>query len=610
MIHDPLTPDVGVLPIDEKTSRWRVWAGKSSQVELVIDPRGQAQTITMEPEGRGYFSCVTFTPETGARYGYSLDGGPLRPDPASRWQPEGVETDSAVYFPERYVWDEGGWTGIERSDLVFYEVHVGTFTAEGTFDAIIPRIGVLRDLGITAIELMPVAQFPGQRGWGYDGVYPFAVQNTYGGPEALPRFVNACHREGMAVVLDVVYNHLGPEGNILPEFGDVYNERYRTDWGPALNFDGKACDPVRALILQSARSWVRDFRCDGLRLDAADQIYDRGPRHILADLAETVHEEADRLDRRVHVFAETDLNDAPRFLGAMDRGGYALDGHWNDDFHHAVHVVLTGEANGYYADFADGPNAVAKVYREVFVNNGIFSPFRGRRHGAAATAFAGDRYVAFTQNHDQVGNRLKSDRYAASLPASAVRLAAGLLLLAPRLPLLFMGEEYGETNPFPYFCDFRDPALIEAVRAGRKAEFAYFGWQGDVPDPFARETRDKAVLSWTWQDDPSRSGLRRLYRELLRLRRELSPLRDFRHSPTRLLAPEVLEVVRGGDGPNDPGGLVIVFNLGRRENRFVVDDPEKRLIFRSEVPEYGGSEQDIHEAGYVLRPHEFVLYKR
>lgn len=612
MLNDPLTPDVGVLPIDEASARWRVWASRAKRVELVIDPGGRAERLALEPEGRGYFSGLTPIPAVASRYAYSLDGGPPRPDPASRWQPEGVNQPSAVYFPARFSWDEGPWAGIPREELVVYELHVGTFTPEGTFEEIIPRLDALRDLGVTALELMPVAQFPGCRSWGYDGVHPLAVQHSYGGPEDLQRLVQACHRRGLAVFLDVVFNHFGPEGNVVAEFGDALTDRYKTDWGPALNFDGKNSDPVRALVVQAARLWVRDFRVDGLRLDAADQIYDRGPRHLLADVAEAVHDEASRLGRPVHVFAETDLNDAPRFLHPVARGGYSLDGHWNDDFHHAVHATLTGEVGGYYTDFDGGPAALAKVYREVFVNNGSYSRFRGRRHGAPATEFPGDRFVAFTQNHDQVGNRLRSDRYAASLSPAAVRLAAGLLLLAPRLPLLFMGEEYGETNPFPFFCDFRDSDLIEAVRKGRKAEFAYFGWHEEPPDAFDPATRDAAVLSWSW-NEPRRAGLRRLYGDLLRLRRESPALRDFRHAPTRLLgdptAPTILEAVRGGDGPDDPDALVILFNLSAREQPLPAPYDRMSPSFRSERPDYGGPESSAGPATALLA-HEFLIVGR
>ena len=594
MIDDPEVPPVGIIPLDDRSARWRVWAPKAERVELVLAVGGKVLRIPMEPEPRGYHAADSEMPETGQRYAYALDGGPPLPDPCSRWQPDGINSPSAVWFPSRFDRDEGDWKGVERHDLVFYELHVGTFTPEGTFEAIIPRLPDLLDLGITAIELMPVGQFPGTRSWGYDGVHPFAPQHSYGGPEGLHRLIEACHRAGMAIVLDVIYNHFGPEGNVFPRFGNYLTETYKTDWGAALNFDARGCDAVRAMVLENARMWIRDYRLDGLRLDAADQIYDRSPTPILAEVAEVVHAEAAKLGRRAQVFAENDMNDARRFLAEPDRGGFGLDGQWNDDFHHAVHVVLTGETNGYYTDFAAGPEALAKTYSEVFVNNGNYSPFRDRRHGAPATGFPGDRFLAFTQNHDQVGNRLKSDRYAASLPPSAVRLAAGLLLLAPRVPLLFMGEEYGETNPFPFFSDFQTTELIETVRKGRAAEFAHFGWQEEPPDPMDPSTRDAAILGWSW-DDPVRAGLRRLYRDLLRIRRETAALRDFGR-PLVGIQDGVLNVVRGD--------LRISFNLGRDAREL----PEGSPVFRSEVERYGATTRRPPYAS--LDAHEFVIYGR
>jgi len=609
VIDDPELPPVGVIPLGDSRARWRVWAPEAGRVELVLGAGEAARRIPMTAEPRGYHAVEAGPAGPGQRYAYSLDGGPPLPDPCSRWQPEGINTPSAVWFPERLARDEGAWAGIERADLVVYELHVGTFTPEGTFDAILPRVGELLDLGITAIELMPVNQFAGERSWGYDGVHPFAVQHSYGGPEALHRLVAACHRAGMAVLLDVVYNHFGPDGNVFPRFGDYLTERYKTDWGPALNFDDKGSDAVRAMVLDNVRMWVRDYRFDGLRLDAADQIYDRSPTPILAEVAGVAHAEAAKLGRRAHVFAENDMNDARRFLAGPDRGGFGLDGQWNDDFHHAAHVVLTGEANGYYADFAAGPAALAKVYGEVFVNDGTYSPFRGRRHGAPATGFSGDHFLAFTQNHDQVGNRQKSDRYAASLPPAAVRLAAGLLLLAPRIPLLFMGEEYGETNPFPFFCDFQTPEFIEAVRAGRKAEFAHFGWAEEPPDALAASTRDAAILSWSWPD-PMRSGLQRLYRDLLKLRRETPALRDFRPPGTRLVASagasDVLEVIRGGGGSGPTSELRILFNLGAEERPVPADLAGLRASFRSEIAAYGAA--DVEARSTQIRPREFLVF--
>jgi maltooligosyltrehalose trehalohydrolase len=606
LIDDPLLPPTGVVPVGDHSACWRVWAPKAERVELVLDPEGAATRLAMQAEPRGFHSVTTDRPEPGRRYAYSIDGAPPLPDPLSRWQPDGIERPSAVFFTDRLAWDEGGWRGIaDRRDLVFYELHVGTFTPEGTFDAVIPRLDFLRDLGITAVELMPVAQFPGEFGWGYDGVFPFAPQHSYGGPEGLKRLVEACHRRGLAVFLDVVYNHLGPEGNVFPAFGPYFNERYRTDWGPAVNYDGNHCDPVRALILDNVRMWIRDYHFDGLRLDAADQIYDRSPSHILAEIAEVAHREAKARGILAYIFAETDLNNAQRFLRDPERGGFGHDGHWNDDFHHAAHVVLTGDATGYFQDFADGPAALAKVFAEVFVNNGSYSPFRDRRHGATATEFAGDRFVAFVQNHDQVANGSAGNRHAVLLPPSAVRLAAGLLLLAPRLPLLFQGEEYGESNPFPYFCDLGSPELKEAVRQGRAAEFAYFGRTDEPPDPLAPSTRDLAVLSWSWTDDPFRAGLRRLYTDLLRLRRESAALRDFGHARTALHeGSAILEVVRGPA----PDALRIVYNLTGQERPLPADLAGERPMFRSEVGPYGGTECEADGRLPRLRPHEFAVF--
>ena len=587
MIDDPLLPPVGVIPTGPGLARWRVWAPKARAVELVLGDGSGARTVPMDAEPRGYFTVEAPCPGAGQLYRYKLDGGTPKPDPASRWLPRGVDGPSAVIWPDQFAWDEGGWRGIERAELVIYELHVGTFTPEGTFDAVIPRLDELKALGITAVEIMPVAQFPGARSWGYDGVFPFAVQDSYGGPEGLKGLVEACHRRGLAILLDAIYNHFGPEGMVLSDFGPYLTERSKSDWGAALNFDDKGCDAVRAAVLDNVRMWIGEYRFDGLRLDAADQIYDRGPSPILREIGAMARREAGKLGRPVHVFAETDLNDAPRFLRTPEQGGYDLSGHWTDDFHHAAHNTLTGEANGYYLDFAAGPAALAKAYNRVFVNDGNYSPFRERRHGAEAVEFAGDRFVAFTQNHDQVGNRAKSDRYAASLPAEAVRCAAGILLLAPRIPLLFMGEEYGETNPFPFFSNFQDAGLVTAVREGRKKEFSYFGWDVEVPDPFSPDTRGSAVLSWDWAD-PVRAGLRRLYRDLLSLRRASPILRDFRLPEAQLVGGDGSRLMRV-DRTDGAGTLTILFNL-QPEGRAIPDSlAGSAPSFRSEVAAYGAT---------------------
>jgi maltooligosyltrehalose trehalohydrolase len=325
VIDDPELPKAGLTKIDAERSRWRVWAPKAERVDLVVRRLEDRTTLPMEREPRGFFGITIPTPEQGTPYAFAIDGGEPLPDPGSRWQPEGVDAESAVFDPSTMTWDEGDWLGIERADLVIYELHVGTFTPQGDFRAIIPRLEKLSELGITAIELMPVTAFPGKWSWGYDGVFPFAVQDSYGGPTGLKALVEASHRSGLAIILDVIYNHFGPEGNVFPAFGPYLTEKYKTDWGPALNFDDKGCDAVRAMVLDNVRMWIKDYRIDGLRLDAADQIFDRGPRHILTDIAEVAHTEAARLGRQVHIFAETDQNDAPRYLHPLEKGGHGLD---------------------------------------------------------------------------------------------------------------------------------------------------------------------------------------------------------------------------------------------------------------------------------------------
>jgi maltooligosyltrehalose trehalohydrolase len=401
---------------------------------------------------------------------------------------------------------------------VLYELHVGTFTAQGTFDAIVPHLDELKDLGITSIEIMPVAQFPGDRNWGYDGVYPGAVQNSYGGPEGLKRLIDACHQRGLAVILDVVYNHLGPEGNYLHAFGPYFTDRYRTPWGSAINFDGPDSDAVRRFFIENALAWVTEFRLDALRLDAVHGIFDFSALHFLQELGAAVHEQAERLNRRIYVIAESDLNDV-RLVRSPELGGYGLDAQWNDDFHHALHTLLTGERTGYYEDFGRLQD-LAKAFAEGFVYSGGYSPARRRRHGNTSKDLAAPQFVVFAQNHDQVGNRLKGDRLSALVSFEGLKLAAAVVLLSPFIPLLFMGEEYGETAPFPYFVSHSDPDLIEVVRRGRREEFAYFKGSDEPPDPQEEATRRSACLDHGLRHQGKHRILYELYKELLKLRNE------------------------------------------------------------------------------------------
>ncbi|MFO0729563.1 MAG: malto-oligosyltrehalose trehalohydrolase [Nitrospiraceae bacterium] len=411
--------------------------------------------------------------------------------------------------------------GLQANTLVLYELHTGTFTEAGTFDGIRDRLAYLKhEVGITAIELMPVAQCPGRRNWGYDGAYPFAPQANYGGPEGLKRLVNACHEAGLAVILDVVYNHFGPEGTYVHEFGPYFTDRYRTPWGAALNYDGPDSDEVRHFIISNALYWVTEYHIDGLRLDAVHGIYDFSARHILDEIRSAVHRQAERLRRQILVIAESDLNDA-RLLAPPESGGYGLDAQWNDDFHHGLHVALTGERNGYYQDFEGLPD-MASAYRHGFVYRGQRSPLRRRRHGNDPGQLPPSKFVLFAQNHDQIGNRAVGDRLSTLVCREALDVAAAAVLLSPQIPLLFMGEEYGERAPFLYFVDHGDPGLREAVRIGRRREFAPLGWPPDhIPDPSDPTVFTRSRLDWSRERTAEERSRLEWTRRLIRLRTQL-----------------------------------------------------------------------------------------
>ncbi len=500
-----------------------VWGPNVERVSLLLTRDGMTSEHPMDRGDDGVHTVRIADVPPGSDYLFRLDAERDRPDPVSRCQPAGVHGPSRVIDPEAFGWSNARWAGLESSDLILYEIHVGTFTRAGTFDAVAERLPYLHELGITAIELMPVAQFPGRRNWGYDGVHPYAPQMSYGGPDGLRRLVDAAHRTGLGVFLDVVYNHLGPEGNYLSEFGPYFTDRYTTPWGPAVNFDGADSDEVRRYFIDNALYWVTEYQIDGLRLDAVHAIFDFSARHILEEIASAVHAEAEALGRRIHVIAESDLND-PRLVRPLERGGYGLDGTWSDDFHHAIHVALTGERRGYYVDFSD-IEQVTKAYRDRFVLDGTYSHYRRRRHGAPATDLPADRFVVFIQNHDQVGNRARGERLSQLVTFEQRKLAAAILLLSPYVPLIFMGEEYGESNPFFYFVDHGDPGLNEAVREGREREFAGFDWSLPIPEPAAEATFRASVLDPGRADRSPHRELLALYRDLIQQRRSEPALR-------------------------------------------------------------------------------------
>ena len=587
--------DLGARPLDSSRVHFRVWAPHAKQVSINL--MGQSELairppVQMNPNERGYFELMVSGVEPGARYRYVLDGQKERPDPASRFQPEGVHGSSEVIDPEAFQWTDDGWAGIPFHQLIIYELHVGTFTKEGTFQSIIPFLEYLRhDVGITAVELMPVAQFPGRRNWGYDGVYPFAVQASYGGSDGLKTFVNACHQKGIAVVLDVVYNHLGPEGNYLGDFGPYFTDRYRTPWGCAINYDGPESDEVRAYFINNALYWVTEFHIDALRLDAIHSIFDFGACHILCELTEAVHAQADRLGRAIHVIAESDLNDA-RVISPMVEGGYGLDGQWNDDFHHALHTVLTGERRGYYEDFGR-LDQLATALCEGFVYSGQRSTFRRRHQGNSSKSRPLSQFIAFSQNHDQIGNRAQGERLSTIVPHEALKVAAATYLLAPKTPLLFMGEEYGEKAPFQYFTDHEDPALVEAVRKGRRAEFASFAWDSDVPDPQNPGTFEHSRVYPGNQTLVEHNQILRWYHRLIHLRKSIPALGSAQYGQHehRVWAEESKQLLLLHRTLHRQSAALIILSFNREPISACLQKPigAWELMVDSQDVEFGGS---------------------
>jgi maltooligosyltrehalose trehalohydrolase len=540
---------IGAYPLGDGDCSFRVWAPLRKKVELRL-PGPHERTLAMDPEEGGYWSVIARGVAPGDRYLFRLDGEIERPDPASFSQPDGVHGPSAVFDHAGFHWSDSEWRGVALDDLVSYELHVGTFTPEGTFAAAASRLRELSALGLTALEIMPVAQFPGERNWGYDGAYPFAVQNSYGGPDELKMLVDACHRCGLAVVLDVVYNHFGPEGSYVGDFAPYFTDRHRTPWGSAVNFDGPWSDGVRDFFVSNALYWHEHFHIDALRLDAVHAIHDGSARPFLRELARRVEEERGGQGRPL-LIAESNLNE-PRLTLAFAEGGYGLDCQWSDDFHHALRVLLTGEREGYYEDYGS-LEQFAKTWREGFAYTGEYSRFRRKRHGSPAGDQEGHRFQVFSQNHDQVGNRMHGERLSSLVSFESHKLAAGATLLSPFLPLLFMGEEYGEEAPFLYFADHSDQALREAVRRGRREEFKEFLSRGAPPDPFSLQTFERSKIRWECRLTGRHRVLRDFYAELLRLRSSLASLPGFDRRKMEIVFDEgqgllwVKRVSAGGD---------------------------------------------------------------
>jgi maltooligosyltrehalose trehalohydrolase len=597
-------------------TRFSVWASHVHRIDVQVLGHG-GQPVPLARGVGGHFEITIPGVGAGDRYIYRLDGGKERPDPASRSQPEGVHGPSEVVDPDQFHWTDQNWRGLPLERFIIYELHVGTWTGKGTFQAAIAHLEYLRDLGITAIELMPVAQFPGARNWGYDGVGLFAPQSTYGGPQGLKELIDACHRCGLAVILDVVYNHVGPEGNYLQDFGPYFTDRYRTPWGPAINYDGPDSDEVRRFIISNALYWVTEYHIDALRLDAIHGIYDFSALHILKEMSDAVRTESGRAGRRVLLIAESDLNDS-RIIAPSTEGGYGLDAQWSDDFHHALHTVLTGERTGYYEDFGQLAY-LATALQDGFVYAGRHSQHRRRRHGNSVRDRPPQQLIICAQNHDQIGNRAWGERLTTLIPWEALKTAAAAVLLAPQTPMLFMGEEYGETAPFQYFVDHSDTDLNQAVREGRKREFAAFGWT-EVPDPVDASTFERSRVRLDAPHDQQQKGLLAWYRRLIHLRKTLPPyMTSCGHHEIRSFVDQHIITIHRWTEEGE--ATLVILGLKKTPTRLSLDKPEGTwtLEAASWAPEYGGAGARVepqimtipsNNDGIELPPYGAAVYTR
>lgn len=572
-------PAVGSF-FSEQTCSFTVWAPFRKKVEVMLVDAHLTRDLTRDLNG--YWTCSLNDIEPGTGYLFRLDGGKAFPDPASRAQPFGVHGPSVI-TEESFPWRDTDWKGLALGDMVIYELHVGTFTPLRDFKGVISKLPYLKALGVNAIEIMPVGQFPGTRNWGYDGVFPFAVQHSYGGPHRLKELVNEAHLQGIAIILDVVYNHQGPEGNYLAEYGPYFTHKYKTGWGDALNFDDAWCDGVRHFYWQNAMMWLDEFHIDGLRLDAVHAIWDFSARHFIEELTIRVRALEEKTGRKKVLIAEFDLNN-PRYVMPLSRGGYGLDGQWTDEFHHALHVLITGEVDGYYEDFGKVEH-LARAMKNSYVYTGQYSPHRKKHFGKEPLGTTYDQFVVFCQNHDQIGNRLLGDRLSVQASKEALKLAAATVLLSPHVPLLFMGEEYGETHPFHYFISHTDEELVGLVREGRKEEFAHFNWKGHIPDPQADQTFEECTLSWETGGDSD--ILLRFYRHLLAFRKSRPALQGRTRDTLKVLSWDDGTLCFERHHANDY--VLIALNFKKESVSIPLpEQKELRKIFDSASVQWGG----------------------
>lgn len=583
-----------------------VWAPEAETVNVwLIDKKQRLELIARE---YGYWSCITPDIVPGDRYYIEVDGEQFA-DPAALYQPEGVSGPSEVFNPGAFHWTDHQWINLPQREYIIYELHTGTFSAAGTLESIIEKLPYLNELGITAIELMPLGQFSGIRNWGYDGVFPFAVQHSYGGPLGLQKLVDACHANGIAVILDVVYNHLGPEGNVLPSFGPYFTDKYKTPWGQAMNFDDAHSDAVRHYFLENALMWLRDFHVDALRLDAVHAIKDFSPKHWLRELRERVDELMQETNRMHYLIVECDLNDR-RFIDPLDAEGYGMHAQWVDEFHHALRVTTGHSKTGYYEDF-DGLLHLAKSWQDGYVYTGQYSPHRRKAFGTDTLNIEPFRFVVFSQNHDHIGNRMLGERTSALVSFEMQKVLAASVLMSPFLPLLFMGEEYGEKNPFLYFVNHSDKELVEAVRQGRKREFKAFHIEGEFPDPQSETTFKQSMLQWDILKKDEHAALFKYYQQLIALRKKLGAICHAERENLKLDVFESQHVMLAHRWHNEEH-VLCAFNFSNQSQTVssaLLEKPWK-LVLNSAASEWlGVHDLDFNQTSrLVIAPESFLLF--
>lgn len=598
--------NIGLNFTSEGFADFLLWSPFAKSVELIVNDK---QFFSAEKEEYGYWSYTTKEIKPGDTYQIKINTRKILSDPASLSQPEGVHDASRAIDLNAFKWDDEDWKGIDTSNqLIFYEIHTGTFTHKGNFLGVVEQIDYLKQLGVNVIELMPVAQFPGSRNWGYDGVYPFAVQNSYGGANGLQKLVNAFHKNGIAVVLDVVYNHLGPEGNYLNEFGPYFTDKYKTPWGKALNFDDEWCDGVRRYYIENMLMWLRDFHFDGLRLDAVHAIKDLGAKHIIQELKENADKLSAITKKKYFLIGEIDLNDV-RFINSPQEGGYGLDMQWCDEFHHSVHSLVTGEHNGYYSDFGELWQ-LEKSFNSAYVYDGIYSPHRKKKFGSSTSGKPGNKFVVFIQNHDQVGNRMLGERLSGLVDFEVLKLAAGAMFVSPFVPFIFMGEEYAESNPFQYFTSHTDEELVKLVRKGRMEEFKDFMNAANIPDPQSTETFKNSILKWD-NLHSKKNLIFDFYKELIRLKKFHPVLKSFDRSGThaRIINDKAIQLLRKTDNHI----LLAVMNFSDGEMKYdlsLISKISLVILLDSSEEKWGGPNKKSeisNEREITVNPHSIVM---